>query len=220
MVRELLKISTGLALVAGIAAAPASAVTILQFGGSGGTVTATNPTATSTAINTTDLAVGVTLLQNGSAQPAYFSLSALSSGLASSGFGQVGQNFSGTFTINTGLGLSGTNLLSGSFNNIAMLWGNTTTAQLSSGSTASFAFTSAVITSLASPLGLSLSFSDVTPDLHIENGTLAGFRASVSGTFSGSPVPEPASWAMMVGGFGLLGATMRRRRPAMSVSFS
>jgi hypothetical protein len=25
-------------------------------------------------------------------------------------------------------------------------------------------------------------------------------------------VPEPASWAMMVGGFGLLGAAIRRRR--------
>jgi len=29
-------------------------------------------------------------------------------------------------------------------------------------------------------------------------------------------VPEPASWAMMVGGFGLLGAGMRRRRTAVS----
>lgn len=30
-------------------------------------------------------------------------------------------------------------------------------------------------------------------------------------------VPEPASWAMMVGGFGLLGAAMRRRRAAGGV---
>lgn len=28
---------------------------------------------------------------------------------------------------------------------------------------------------------------------------------------SGSTVPEPASWAMMIGGFGLVGAAMRRR---------
>lgn len=39
----------------------------------------------------------------------------------------------------------------------------------------------------------------------------------VSVTLSGAPgapggVPEPATWAMMVGGFGLMGATMRRRR--------
>jgi hypothetical protein len=34
---------------------------------------------------------------------------------------------------------------------------------------------------------------------------------------TGSPagVPEPASWAMMVGGFGLVGASLRRRRPAI-----
>ncbi len=29
-------------------------------------------------------------------------------------------------------------------------------------------------------------------------------------------VPEPASWAMMLGGFGLIGATMRRRRTAFT----
>ncbi|MBB6228664.1 hypothetical protein FHS79_002854 [Polymorphobacter multimanifer] len=28
-------------------------------------------------------------------------------------------------------------------------------------------------------------------------------------------VPEPASWAMLIGGFGLVGAAMRRRRPTM-----
>ncbi len=29
---------------------------------------------------------------------------------------------------------------------------------------------------------------------------------------SAAPVPEPASWAMMLGGFGLIGSAMRRRR--------
>jgi hypothetical protein len=28
----------------------------------------------------------------------------------------------------------------------------------------------------------------------------------------GTQVPEPSNWAMMIAGFGLLGATMRRRR--------
>ena len=31
-----------------------------------------------------------------------------------------------------------------------------------------------------------------------------------------TPVPEPASWAMMIMGFGLLGATLRRRRAAFA----
>jgi len=33
-----------------------------------------------------------------------------------------------------------------------------------------------------------------------------------------SGVPEPASWAMMVGGFGLIGAAMRRRRTSVSIA--
>ena len=32
----------------------------------------------------------------------------------------------------------------------------------------------------------------------------------------GSAVPEPASWAMMIGGFGLVGAAMRRRKVALA----
>jgi hypothetical protein len=31
-----------------------------------------------------------------------------------------------------------------------------------------------------------------------------------------SPVPEPATWAMMIGGFALIGASMRRRKTAIS----
>ena len=38
-------------------------------------------------------------------------------------------------------------------------------------------------------------------------------------TLNGAAVPEPASWAMMIGGFGLLGAAMRRRTAA-KVSFA
>jgi hypothetical protein len=37
-------------------------------------------------------------------------------------------------------------------------------------------------------------------------------------TFSAGAVPEPASWAMMIAGFGLVGATMRRRRQAVATA--
>lgn len=33
-----------------------------------------------------------------------------------------------------------------------------------------------------------------------------------------SAVPEPSSWALMLGGFGFLGATLRRRRPARAIA--
>lgn len=37
-------------------------------------------------------------------------------------------------------------------------------------------------------------------------------------TFSTAAVPEPASWAMMICGFGLVGSTMRRRRTQVAFS--
>jgi len=40
---------------------------------------------------------------------------------------------------------------------------------------------------------------------------LTGYTDGVAGTLVIS-VPEPASWAMMVGGFGMMGGAMRRRR--------
>lgn len=40
-------------------------------------------------------------------------------------------------------------------------------------------------------------------------------------TFTPSPgVPEPAAWAMMLGGFGLVGAAMRRRKHNMAVTYA
>jgi hypothetical protein len=42
------------------------------------------------------------------------------------------------------------------------------------------------------------------------------YGADVQATFDwkSDPVPEPASWALMIGGFGLTGAALRRRRVA------
>jgi hypothetical protein len=65
------------------------------------------------------------------------------------------------------------------------------------------------------------------PSSMFNNG---GFRLSVGNYFGSSsvssvrvidpnaPVPEPATWAMFIGGFGFIGAAMRRRR--VSVSFA
>ncbi|WP_353200748.1 PEPxxWA-CTERM sorting domain-containing protein [Sandarakinorhabdus sp.] len=47
-------------------------------------------------------------------------------------------------------------------------------------------------------------------------GIQAGFQYNLPGgafyRLSGTAVPEPASWAMLIAGFGLVGATARRRR--------
>ena len=45
------------------------------------------------------------------------------------------------------------------------------------------------------------------------SGDILGIDDIVSGTF-GATVPEPGSWAMLIAGFGLTGAAMRRRRMA------
>jgi hypothetical protein len=45
----------------------------------------------------------------------------------------------------------------------------------------------------------------------------SGGNASYAGTLAFAAVPEPATWAMMVGGFGLVGGAMRRRRQAYRI---
>ena len=66
-----------------------------------------------------------------------------------------------------------------------------------------------------SPLATFGSISaEVDPTFTIDDPAFSGF--SIVGVPTGSPpptagaVPEPASWAMMLGGFGLIGGAMRR----------
>ena len=44
---------------------------------------------------------------------------------------------------------------------------------------------------------------------------LDNIRFDVRAIDSGSAVPEPATWAMMIAGFGLAGAGLRRRRASL-----
>ncbi len=42
---------------------------------------------------------------------------------------------------------------------------------------------------------------------------------AISVSMISGAVPEPAAWAMMIGGFGLVGASLRRRRTKVTVSY-
>jgi hypothetical protein len=66
-----------------------------------------------------------------------------------------------------------------------------------------------------------LSFTNVVPPVTIVNGSISSFTASVAGNFSANiqvtppAVPEPATLAAGLIGFGCLGlAGLRRRRLA------
>ena len=50
----------------------------------------------------------------------------------------------------------------------------------------------------------------------------SGENASYAGTlaFAATAVPEPATWAMMMGGFGLVGGAMRRRKAQVRVTYA
>ena len=50
-------------------------------------------------------------------------------------------------------------------------------------------------------------------------GTVSAF-GTASATAVAAAVPEPATWAMMIGGFGAIGGTLRYRRRKVSVSFA
>jgi hypothetical protein len=91
---------------------------------------------------------------------------------------------------------------------------------------------SLISTDPSSPIGFTSDIIDVsgftsrdfafnitgaTPGFSVTEGGLGSpFVASVGGAFSGTgAVPEPASWAMLIVGFGLTGAMARRRNRGM-----
>ena len=55
--------------------------------------------------------------------------------------------------------------------------------------------------------------------LATDSGRLGSFTLEIT-TDAVQPVPEPATWAMMIGGFGVIGGVMRRRRTTTTVRFA
>ncbi len=61
--------------------------------------------------------------------------------------------------------------------------------------------------------------SNSPPALNNADGKIDGFKFK-NLIVSSSAVPEPATWAMMILGFGMVGSGMRRRNMKTNVSFA
>ena len=83
--------------------------------------------------------------------------------------------------------------------------------QAAIGATCAASSTIACITATGSPQELSGIFSS----LNNGNGIFSGGTVTVTIGDAISGVPEPTGWALMLSGFGLVGAAMRRKRLAM-----
>jgi len=94
------------------------------------------------------------------------------------------------------------------------LWGGT---QLSTKSFTAGGFfeEEKMIPQIAGLYSVTTVYTVTAPDIISPTGARGGSR--LTGVITAVPVPEPSTWAMMIGGFGLLGAASRRSVRAKSV---
>ncbi|HEV2364760.1 MAG TPA: PEPxxWA-CTERM sorting domain-containing protein [Caulobacteraceae bacterium] len=161
--------------------------------------------------------------------PATFTLSATSSSTAFTDVsGDVVQpDLSGTFSfVSTGaftIGshhyAAGTDLLSGAFSGAEIVGkGSAGTAKDSVLSGGTIVYSTGVSgLSFGGKEDFSLELTSVTPLFAKSGKVLKSFTADSTGSFSGG-VPEPATWSMLIFGFGLAGYALRRQRVALNLA--
>lgn len=124
-------------------------------------------------------------------------------------------------TVGNTLYSAGSNLLTGTFTS-GTIFGTQTSGSFSGNSeSGTLSYTSDFLDfSNTQDRDYSMSLTSVTPSFFRGNAnrSLRTFRALSTGSFSSDPaplvtavVPEPGQWALMIAGFGLVGAMSRRR---------